>query len=209
MARLGLRVLRRHHRERARLVGDHADQPAGLKTPAQFHARVLGMVRDLPRGGGGSVQYRVGGQLGGDDDGVLGQWFQLPVVQRGHCELAGGSGRLRHWGKAETAPPRTRRCWFRKRWLPGGVAVICGLRRGRGTSLVHGSTTEPEFWALARQRSALQLRCHLGCADASALARGRQIGYWSPAQRRPGKRTGSSRRRRKTLGWVGVRRRKR
>ena len=72
MARLGLRVLRRHHRERARLVGDHADQPAGLKTPAQFHARVLGMVRDLPRGGGGSVQYRVGGQFRCDNDGVLG-----------------------------------------------------------------------------------------------------------------------------------------
>ena len=72
MARLGFRVLRRHRRRRACLVGDHADQPAGLKTPAQLDPRALGTVRDILRGGGGSVQYCVGGQLGCDNDGVLG-----------------------------------------------------------------------------------------------------------------------------------------
>lgn len=71
MARLGLRVLRRHRRWRARLVGDHADQPARLKAPAQLDARAPGIVPGIPRGGG-SVQYRVGGQLGRDNDSVLG-----------------------------------------------------------------------------------------------------------------------------------------
>ena len=72
MARLGLGVLRRHRRGRARLVGDHADQPAGLKAPAQFDTRALGIVPDVSRGGGRPVQYRIGGQLGCDNDGILG-----------------------------------------------------------------------------------------------------------------------------------------
>lgn len=72
MARLGLRPLHRHCRGRARVVGDHADQPAGVKGPAQLDARALGIVRDVPRGGGSSVQDRVGGQFGRDDDGVVG-----------------------------------------------------------------------------------------------------------------------------------------
>ena len=72
MARLGLRVLRRYRRRRARLVGDHADQPAGLQAPAQLDGRAPRIVRDITRGDRGSVQYCVGGQFGRDYDGVLG-----------------------------------------------------------------------------------------------------------------------------------------
>ena len=103
MARLGLRVLRRHRRRRARLVGDHADQPAGLKAPAQLDARALGIVRVGP-GGGGSVPYRVGGQLGCDNDGILDQRSQMPLVQRGHGELTCGPGGLGHRDEPEAAP---------------------------------------------------------------------------------------------------------
>ena len=66
-------------------------------------------------------------------------------MQRGHGELTGGPSRLGHRSKAQSAPPATRRRGYRGRWLPGGIAVACGLRRSRGTSLGHGSTTEPEF----------------------------------------------------------------
>jgi hypothetical protein len=72
MARLGLRVLRHYRGQRARLVGDHANQLAGLQAPAQLDTRALWIVHGIPHGGGGSVQYRVGGQLGRDNDGVLG-----------------------------------------------------------------------------------------------------------------------------------------
>src|SRR5262249_58930214 len=66
------------------------------------------------------------------------------------------------------------RLGFGRGWLPGGEAIVCGLRGSRGTSLVHGSTTELEV-GHARHRSAHQLGCHLGCADASALARDHEI----------------------------------
>ena len=64
-------------------------------------------------------------------------------MQCGDGELTGGPGRLGDRGKAQTAPPGTRRREPCR--LPDGVAVVCGLGRSRGTSLVHRSTTEPEF----------------------------------------------------------------
>ena len=65
------------------------------------------------------------------------------------------------------APPCCGRRGHRR--LPGAVAIACGLGGSRLTSLVHGWTTEPEVGRV-RHRSAHQLRCHFGCADASALA---------------------------------------
>jgi len=150
VARLGLQILRRHRRRRARLVGDHADQPAGLQAPAQLNACALGFANVILRGGRGSVLYRVGSQLRRNNDGVLDQWFQLPLVQGGHGKLAGGPGRPGHGGQREAvAPPRS---WWRGSggsWPLGGVAIVCGARGTRRTSLVHGSTTEPEVWARA------------------------------------------------------------
>ena len=114
------------------------------------------------------MPYRVGGQLGGDDDGILDQRVQMPHAQRGDGELTGGPGGLRHGRQPDAAPPP---CSGRRgyRRLPGAVAIACGVGGSRLTSLVHGWTTEPEVGRV-RHRSAHQLRCHFGCADASALA---------------------------------------
>jgi hypothetical protein len=38
------------------------------------------------------VLYRVGGQFGGDDDGIFDQRVQMPLAQRGDGERAGGPG---------------------------------------------------------------------------------------------------------------------
>src|SRR5262249_23106317 len=104
VARLGLGILCRHGGRRARLVGDHADQPAGLKAPAKLDAPAPGIARVIPRGGGCSVLDRVGGQLGCDNDGVLDQPFQLPPAQGRHGKLTGGPGRLGYGGKPEALP---------------------------------------------------------------------------------------------------------
>jgi hypothetical protein len=200
MARLGLWVARREGRRRTRLVGDHADQPAGLKAPAQLHAPGRTPTGSVPHGGGGAVPDRVGGQLGRDDDGVVDQFVQLPPAQRGRGELASGPGRLRHGCQPDTAPP-PRSGERGTRGLPGAVAIARGLGGSRLTSLVHGWTTEPEVGRV-RHRSAHQLRCHLGCADASALAHDRRTRDLIP-RNGAGKSSVSSRSRRKeTLqGW--------
>src|SRR5215470_2937790 len=118
-------------------------------------------------------------------------------MQRGDGELAGGPGRLGRRGEAKTAPPGTRRRGSCRRWLPGSVAVVCGSRRSRGTSLVHKSTTEPEFGHLHASGQRFSYDATWGVQMQVHLHRGQQICYWTLAQRRPGKRTGSSRRRRK------------
>ena len=168
MAGLGLGPSGREARRGTRLVGDHADQAAGLKAQAQLDAPATGIARGFPRGGGGSVPYRVSGKLGGDDDGILDQCVQMPRAQRRDGELTCGPGGLRYGRQPDAAaPPRCggRGCGR----LPGAVAIVCGVSGSRLTSLVHGWTTEPEVGRV-RHRSAHQLRCHFGCADASALA---------------------------------------
>jgi len=105
MAGLGLGPARRESRRGTRLVGDHADQAARLKAPAQLDAPAPGLARGLPHGGGSSVLYRVGGQLGGDDDGIFGQRVQMPLAQRGDGERAGGPGGLRHGRQPDAAAP--------------------------------------------------------------------------------------------------------
>ena len=205
MARLGLRIPRRHRRRRARLVGDHADQPAGLKAPAQLDARGPGIFRIVPRGRGASVPYRVGGQLGRDNDGVLGQLFQPPLVQGGHGKLTGRPGRLRHRVKLKAAPPGHWWRQLRRRWLPGTVAIASGPRGSRGTSLVHGSTTEPEVGHALGQRirydatSGVQMQVHLHRPEEVAT---------EPAQRRPGNRPVQFDGGRKTRRWPACCRRK-
>ena len=125
-------------------------------------------------------------------------------MQRGDGELAGGLSRLGRRGKTKTAPTGTRRRGSCRHWLSGGVAVVGGLRRSRGTSLVHKSTTEPEFGHMHASGQRFSYDATWGVQMQVHLHRGQQICYWDPAQRRPGKRTGSSQRRRKDTGWVGV-----
>jgi hypothetical protein len=77
------------------------------------------------------------------------------------------------------------------------------LGGSRLTSLVHGWTTEPEVGRV-RHRSAHQLRCHFGCADASALAQ--EQGRTCDVARATalGGSQVSTRKRRKDTRWVGV-----
>jgi hypothetical protein len=137
MPGFGVGATGREDRRGTCLVGDHADQAAGLKTPAQLDAPALGVADGIPCGGGSSVPYRVGGQLGGDDDGILDQRIQMPLTQRGEGELTRGPGGLRHGRQSRAAAPA---CYGRRgcRRLPGAVAIACGLGGGRLTSLVHG-----------------------------------------------------------------------
>ena len=199
MAGLGLWVAGREGRRRPRLVGDHADQPAGLKAPAQLDAPGRTLAGDVPHGGGGAVPDRVGGQFGRDDDGIVDQRVQTPPAQRGRGELASGPGRFRHGCQPDTAPP-SRSGEHGTRRLPGAVAIVRGLGGSRLTSLVHRWTTEPEIGRV-RHRSAHQLRCHFGCACASALAHDRRTCELIPG---PGRASVSSRYRRKETFWVGV-----
>jgi hypothetical protein len=111
------------------MVGDCADQAALLQAQAQFDAP----ARGISGSGGGRVLYRVGGQLGRDHDGILGQRIQLPLAQRDGGELAGGPGGLGHGGQPDAPPPRAS-----QRRVPGAVAVACGLGGSRLKSLIHG-----------------------------------------------------------------------
>lgn len=91
------------------------------------------------------MPYRIGGQFGGDNDGVLGQYVQAPLAQRSDGEFTGGTSGFRHRHQSDAAPPPG--CGRRGyRRLPGAEAIARGLGRGRLTSLVHGWTTEPEGW---------------------------------------------------------------
>jgi len=159
VAGLGLGVGRCQRRRRAGLVGDHADQPAGLQAPAQLDAGAA--VR-------AAVADRVGGKFGGDDDGVLDQRAQAPAAQCGGGELARRPGRLRH-RRQRDALAQPRGAGLRRRRPGRAGALVRGLRRSHLTSLVHGWTTVPDVGRV-RRRSAHQLRCHFRCADASALA---------------------------------------
>src|SRR5215469_2246395 len=96
-------------------------------------------------------------------------------MQRGDGELAGGPSRLGRRGKAKTAPPGMRRRGSCRRWLPGGVAVVCGLSRSRGTSLVHKSTTEPEFGHMHASGQRFSYDATWGVQMQVHLHRGQQI----------------------------------
>ena len=123
-------------------------------------------------------------------------------MQGGHGKLAGRPGRLWYRGKLEAvAPPSRWRCELRRRWLPGAVAIVSGPRGSRGTSLVHGSTTEPEVGHALGQRirydatSGVQMQVHLHKSTEVA------IGTRATA---PGESPSSIRRRQKDTQVAGV-----
>ena len=105
-------------------------------------------------------------------------------MQRGRGELAGGPSRLGHRGEAQTAPPAIRQRGVRRRWLPGVVAVV-GLRRSRGTSLEHGSTTEPEFEHMRARGRRFSYDATLGVQMQVHLHRADEL-LWEPRATAPG-----------------------